>query len=119
MAAALLNKLADPRAARAISAGTEPGQRVHPEVVSAMREIGIDLEGLQPQPLTPELARQAQVLVTMGCGDKCPFVPGARIEDWPLQDPKGQPVHVVRAIRDEIERRVRDLIDRDNLARRR
>jgi arsenate reductase len=117
MAAALLNKLADPRAARAISAGTEPGQRVHPEVVSAMREVGIDLEGIQPQQLTPELARQAQVLVTMGCGDKCPFVPGARVEDWPLQDPKGQPVHVVRAIRDEIERRVRDLIDRDKLSR--
>jgi len=78
MAAALLNKLADPRAARAISAGTEPGQRVHPEVVSAMREVGIDLADIQPQRLTPELARQAQVLVTMGCGDKCPFVPGAR-----------------------------------------
>ena len=119
MAAALLNKLADPRAARAISAGTEPGQRVHPEVVSAMREVGIDLEGIQPQQLTPELARQAEVLVTMGCGDKCPFVPGARIEDWPLEDPKGQPAHVVRAIRDEIERRVRDLMDRDNLSRRR
>ena len=117
MAAALLNKLADPRVARAISAGTEPGQRVHPEVVSAMREVGIDLDGIQPQQLTPELARQAQVLVTMGCGDKCPFVPGARIEDWPLQDPKGQPVHVVRAIRDEIERRVQDLIERDNLSR--
>src|SRR4029453_13114819 len=97
MAAALLNKLADPRAARAISAGTEPGHRVHPEVVSAMREVGIDLAGIQPQRLTPELARQAQVLVTMGCGDKCPFVPGARIEDWPLQDAQGKPVHLARA----------------------
>jgi arsenate reductase len=117
IAAALFNKLADPAAARAISAGTEPGQRVHPEVVEAMRERGIDLSGMQPQKLTPELAQQAQVLITMGCGDKCPFVPGARIEDWPVQDPKGQPGHVVRAIRDEIERRVANLILQEKVAR--
>jgi arsenate reductase (thioredoxin) len=117
MAAALFNRLADPRAARAISAGTEPGPRVHPEVVDAMREIGLDLDGAAPRTLTPELAQQAQVLVTMGCGDKCPYVPGARVEDWPLQDPKGQPIQMVREIRDDIERRVRDLIVREKLAR--
>jgi arsenate reductase len=116
MAAALFNRLADPRAARAISAGTEPGPRVYSEVVDAMREIGIDLDGAVPRTLTSELAQQAQVLVTMGCGDKCPYVPGARVEDWPLQDPKGQPIHAVREIRDEIERRVRDLIAREELA---
>jgi len=117
IAAALFNTLADPQAARAISAGTEPGGHVHPEVVAVMREIGIDLANRGPQKLTPELAKQAQVLVTMGCGDECPFVPGARVEDWPLRDPKGQPTDVVRNIRDEIERRVRDLILRENVAR--
>ena len=116
MAAALFNRLADPRAARAISAGTAPGDRVHPEVVDAMRERGIDLADIQPQMLTPELARQAQVLVTMGCGDRCPFVPGARVEDWALPDPKGQPLAVVRAIREEIERRVADLVRREHVA---
>jgi arsenate reductase len=117
IAAALFNELADPRVARAISAGTEPASRVHPEVVTAMREIGIDLERAAPQPLTPELARQAQVLVTMGCGDRCPFVPGARVEDWPLEDPRGQSAQGVREIRDEVERRVRDLILRERAAR--
>jgi arsenate reductase len=117
IAAALFNMLADPQAARAISAGTEPGGHVHPEVVAVMREIGIDLANREPQRLTPELAKQAQVLVTMGCGDKCPVVPDVRVEDWPLQDPKGQPTDVVRNIRDEIERRVRDLIFRENVAR--
>ena len=116
MAAALFNLLADPEAARAISAGTEPAWRVHPEVISAMREIGIDLAHVHPQKLTPELAQQAQVLVTMGCGDKCPFVPGARIEDWPLRDPKGQSLDVVREIRAEIESRVKDLIVREDVA---
>jgi len=117
MAAALFNRLADPAAACAISAGTEPGDRVHTEVVDAMRELGIELARNQPQKLTPELAQQAQVLVTMGCGDKCPFVPGARVEDWPLQDPKGQPLHVVRVIRDEIERLVTDLVIREGVGR--
>src|SRR3990170_4642428 len=102
IAAAWFNQLADPAKARGISAGTEPGPRVHPEVSEAMKEAGIDLSGATPQKLTPELAQQAQVLVTMGCGDKCPYVPGARIEDWPLPDPKGQPVTRVREIRDEI-----------------
>lgn len=116
MAAALFNALADPGAARAISAGTEPGERVHPEVVAVMREIGIDLAHVRPQRLTPDLAQQAQVLVTMGCGDACPFVPGARLEDWPLPDPKGQPVEAVRAVRDDIKRRVEDLLARENIA---
>jgi arsenate reductase (thioredoxin) len=117
MAAALFNRLADPRVARAISAGTDPGERIHPEVADAMREIGIDVNGSVPRKLTPELAQQATVLVTMGCGDECPFVPGVRVEDWPLQDPKEQPPHVVRAIREEIARRVQDLIFRESLGR--
>jgi arsenate reductase len=116
MAAALFNRLADPRAARALSAGTDPGPRVHPEVVAVMKERGIDVANAQPQKLTTELAQQAQVLVTMGCGDACPYVPGARLEDWPVQDPKGQPIDVVRGIRDEIDRRVRDLMSRENIA---
>lgn len=110
MAAALFNQLADPSRARAISAGTEPGSRVHPEVVEVMRELAIDLSGVVPQKLTNDLARQAQVLVTMGCGDACPFVPGARVEDWPLPDPKGQPIGAVRRIRDEILARVQKLL---------
>jgi arsenate reductase len=115
MAAALFNELVDRTAARAISAGTEPGSRVHPEVVVIMREIGIELEGATPQQLTPELSREAQVLVTMGCGDKCPFVPGARVEDWPIEDPKGQPPERVREVRDGIRRRVLDLIAREGV----
>jgi arsenate reductase (thioredoxin) len=115
MAAALFNRFADPSRACAISAGTDPGSRVHPEVAEAMREIGLDVANAVPRKLTPELAAQAQVLVTMGCGDKCPYVPGARVEDWPLPDPKGQPPDVVRGIRDDIERRVADLIARDGL----
>jgi arsenate reductase len=118
IAAAWFNQLADPAKARAISAGTEPGPRVHPEVAEAMNEAGIDLSAATPQKLTPALAQQAQVLVTMGCGDKCPYVPGARIEDWPLQDPKGQPIERVREIRDEIRQRVTDLIGREHVARR-
>ena len=115
MAAAYFNALADPRKARALSAGTAPGDRVHPEVVEVMREVDLDLSGLTPQKLTETLARGASVLVTMGCGDECPYVPGARIEDWPLQDPKGQPKETVRKIRDEIRARVSDLIERDGL----
>jgi arsenate reductase (thioredoxin) len=115
MAAALFNQAADPAVARAISAGTEPGARVHPEVVTAMRETGIDLSAATPQKLTDVLAKDAQILVTMGCGDACPFVPGARVEDWPLQDPKGQPLDVVRSIRDDIRRRVLDLMHREGV----
>jgi arsenate reductase (thioredoxin) len=116
MAAAWFNQLADPAKARAISAGTFPGERVHPEVVEAMHETGIDLGGVVPQKLTEDLARQAQVLVTMGCRDACPVIPGARVEDWPLLDPKGQPLEIVRQIRDDIRAKVEDLIARDRLA---
>lgn len=112
MAAAWFNKLADPANARAISAGTNPGTRVHPEVVAAMREAGLDLADARPQKLTPELAEGAELLVTMGCGDECPFVPGLHREDWPLEDPKGQPIERVREIRDEIRARVEALIAR-------
>jgi arsenate reductase len=113
MAAAWFNRLADSSRARAISAGTDPGPRVHPEVIAAMREVGIDLLGASTTRLTPELAREAQLLVTMGCGDQCPYVPGARRDDWPLEDPKGKPIERVREIRDEIRDRVQALIERE------
>jgi len=107
MAAAFFNRLVDPAKARAISAGTQPGLRVHPEVLEAMREVGIDLSGALPQRLT---AQRAALLVTMGCGDECPVMPGAERADWPLEDPKGKPIEKVRQIRDEIRRRVQDLV---------
>jgi arsenate reductase len=110
MAAALFNQLADSKKAHAISAGTAPGSRVHPEVVTAMNEIGIDISGATTTKLTDAVARQAQILITMGCGDQCPLVPGAQRDDWPLDDPKNQPIEKVRAIRNEIERRVKGLI---------
>jgi arsenate reductase len=110
MAAAFFNHLADPQKAEAISAGTEPGLRVHPEVLAAMQEIGIDLSDAKPKKLTEELAREAQLLITMGCGDKCPYAPGLRRDDWPLTDPKGKPMDEVRAIRDEIKQRVQSLL---------
>jgi arsenate reductase (thioredoxin) len=111
MAAAFFNAMADPAKATAISAGTQPADRVHPEVVAVMREVGLDLSGARPMRLTPDLAAKTSFLVTMGCGDECPVVPGARREDWPLPDPKGQPLVSVRAIRDEIKRRVAALVD--------
>jgi arsenate reductase len=110
MAAAFFNALADPARARAISAGTEPADHVHPEVVSAMREVGIDLGAAQPRHLTLALASQATLLVTMGCGEACPVVPGLPREDWNLPDPKGQPPDRVRAIRDELRARVERLV---------
>jgi arsenate reductase len=106
MAAAWFNALADGTKARAISAGTDPGSRVHPEVLAAMGEVGVDLSNRTPQKLTDELARGAQMLITMGCGEQCPFVPGLRRDDWPLEDPKGKPVERVREIRDEVRARV-------------
>lgn len=115
MAAAFFNQLADRGKAEAISAGTDPGPRVHPEVLAAMQEIGIDLSKATPQKLTEELARGAQLLITMGCGDKCPYVPGLRRDDWPLRDPKGQPMEEVRKIRDEIKARVQTLLAREGL----
>ena len=117
MAAALFNQLANPSLARAESAGTKPGHAVHPEVVAAMAEIDLDLSTASPRMLTPELARQAQMIVTMGCGDECPVVPGARRDDWPLDDPKGRPPAEVRRIRDEIRRRIAELIQREGWLR--
>jgi arsenate reductase len=116
MAAAWFNQLADPARARAISAGTTPAPHVHPEVITAMCEVGIDLSGAPTTRLTPEVAQQAQVLVTMGCGDECPFVPGAERDDWPLQDPTGKSIEAVRVIRDELRDRVRALIERKGWA---
>ena len=111
MAAAWLHALADPRTARGRSAGTEPAAQVHPVVVAAMREVGIDLAAARPQRLTPELLADATHLVTMGCGEACPVAP-ARVDrrDWPIDDPKGQPIERVRAIRDEIRARVERLL---------
>jgi arsenate reductase len=113
MAAAWFNQLADPAKARAISAGTNPGPSIHPEVVEAMREVAVELSGAPTTKLTPEIAQRAQMLITMGCGDECPFVPGARRADWPVEDPKGKPLARVRAIRDDIRQRVKALVDRE------
>jgi len=115
MAAAFFNQLADPQKAEAVSAGTEPGLRVHPEVLAVMQEIGIDLSEAKPQKLTEDLAREAQLLITMGCGDKCPYMPGLKRDDWPLHDPKGRPVEEVRAVRDEIRSRVLELLSAEQL----
>ena len=106
MAAAWFNKLCDRTKARAISAGTEPGDRVHPEVVQVMKEEGVDLANVKPQFLSTGLAQQATLLVTMGCGDACPYIPGLKKLDWPLEDPKGKSLEIVRKIRDEIHQRV-------------
>ena len=92
------------------SAGTTPGERVHPEVVTAMAELGVDVADRVPQKLSDELARRADVVVTMGCGDECPYIPGKRYLDWDLPDPKGRPLEEVRATRDEIARRVEALV---------
>jgi arsenate reductase (thioredoxin) len=118
IAAAWFNRLAESADARAISAGTKPASQVHSSVIEVMREVGIELAGAVPQKLTEEVARQADVLVTMGCGDTCPVVPGARVEDWPLQDPKDQPLAAVRRIRDDIRARVEALLAREGLAKR-
>ncbi|HTU57882.1 MAG TPA: arsenate reductase ArsC [Polyangiales bacterium] len=110
MAATWFNQLADPALAYAVSAGTEPGERVHPEVLEAMREVGIDLGHAKPRYLDDELAHGAAMLVTMGCGEQCPAVPGARRADWPLEDPKGKPIERVREIRDDVRARVAQLL---------
>ena len=91
------------------SAGTTPAERVHPEVVEVMREVDLDLSDRRPRRLDRDLAEWADVVVTMGCGDECPYVPGTRYVDWELPDPKGRPPDEVRALRDEIARRVREL----------
>jgi len=95
---------------RALSAGTTPADRVHPEVVEVMRKLGVELADREPQLLTRELAEQADVVVTMGCGDECPYIPGRRYVDWDLADPKGRPLDEVRATRDDIDRRVKELV---------
>ena len=117
MAAAFFNRIADPRKAIALSAGTQPGARVHPEVVSAMQEVGIELNAAQPQLLTPELTAGVGWLITMGCGESCPVVPGATRVDWPVPDPKGQSLDRVRAIRDEIRDRVAGFAASNKLTR--
>ena len=111
MALGWLHRLAGDRV-RAWSAGSEPAEQVNPAAVAAMAEVGIDIAGQQPQRWTDDLLAQTDVVVTMGCGDACPVVPGVRYEDWPLEDPAGLGVDAVRPIRDEIERRVRDLLSR-------
>jgi len=117
MAEALFNLLADPGKARALSAGTRPGRTVHPEVVLVMAELGIDLEAVTPKLLSDDFARQANLLITMGCGDACPHIPGLVRDDWPLPDPKGRPLDEVRAIRDQIRSRVIALLTRQDWLR--
>jgi len=116
MAAGFFNQLADRHKAHAVSAGTEPAERVHPEVQTVMQEVGIDLSNTKPQKLTKELAKDVQLLITMGCGDRCPHVPGLRRDDWPLRDPKGKPIEEVRAIRDDVKSRVQELIEGESLS---
>ena len=108
MSAALFERAAGGRH-QALSAGTTPAERVHPEVVQVMDELGMDLSDRTPRKLTRELAEQADVVVTMGCGDECPYIPGKRYLDWELEDPKGRPLDEVRATRDEIAHRVEAL----------
>jgi arsenate reductase (thioredoxin) len=111
MAAAFFNRLADRTRVEAVSAGTDPGPQIHPIVVEAMKEVGLDLSSQKPKRLTDESAREASLLVTMGCGDTCPYVPGLATLDWLLQDPKDQPIDVVRRIRDDIRDRIGALVD--------
>jgi protein-tyrosine-phosphatase len=115
MSQALFERAAD-RAHSALSAGTTPADRVHPEVVEVMREVDIDVAGRKPRLLTPGLVEQADVVVTMGCGDQCPFIPGKRYLDWDMPDPTGRPIDEVRAIRDEIANRVGQLLAELNRA---
>jgi arsenate reductase (thioredoxin) len=117
MAAAFFNQLADSRRAVATSAGTQPAEHVHPIVVEVMLEAGIDLTSAKPQKLTQELAQGAEMLITMGCGDDCPYVPGLRRDDWLLKDPKGLSKEQVRIIRDEIRARVESLVESEGVAR--
>ncbi|MBI4563205.1 MAG: arsenate reductase ArsC [Planctomycetes bacterium] len=112
MAAAFFNSMADPARARALSAGTRPADQVHPEVVEVMKEVGLDLSAARPRRLTLDLASQAQALITMGCGEDCPVVPGAAREDWALDDPKGRSLDEIRRLRDEIRQRVQGLVMR-------
>ncbi len=117
MAAAIFNATADPALATALSAGTRPGLRVHPVVVLAMRDLGFDLSHAEPRRLTDDLAAGATLLITMGCGDECPLIPGLERDDWPLADPKDQPIEVVRGIRDDVAQRVQELVQARGWAR--
>ena len=117
MAAAFFNRMADPSRAHAVSAGTEPGDQVHTVVAEAMREVGIDVSQNRPRRLTVDLARDASLLVTMGCGEQCPAVPGLQRDDWPLPDPTDRPLSEVREIRDEARDRVAALIRSRNWSR--
>src|SRR2546425_4965652 len=115
IAAAWFNALADPAKAHAISAGTNPATHIHSAVVEVMREVGIDVSGVRPQPLTDALAAGAHWLITMGCDEECPVVPGVRREDWVIDDPAALPIQRVRAIRDEIQTRVEGFLEREHL----
>jgi arsenate reductase len=117
MAAAWFNEFADPASARAVSAGTAPGARVHPEVVETMREVGMELVDMQPRFLSDEVAQQAHWLITMGCGEACPVVPGIQRDDWPLEDPKNKPLERVREIREEVRARVLAFVRRHGWGR--
>jgi arsenate reductase len=117
MAAAFFNRIADGSVARAISAGTQPATHIHPEVRAAMQEVGIDLAGATPQRLTPDLAADAALLITMGCEESCPVVPGLERQDWQILDPKGQPGSIVGSIRNEIRARVQALVTSRGWAR--
>lgn len=110
IAAAWFQRLADPAKARAISAGTDPAEHVHPIVVTAMSESGIDVAGARPRKLTADLARGASLLITMGCGEQCPVFPGVERADWPLPDPKDASIDAVRTLRDDVRRRVETLL---------
>jgi arsenate reductase len=110
MAAALFNTLANPKRASAISAGTRPDSAVHPEVVAVMGEKGIDLSAAKPQYLSTDLTKNAHIVITMGCGEECPLIPGVERDDWPVEDPKGKSAEVVRRIRDEIHQKVTELV---------
>lgn len=110
MAAAFFNLLADPVRATAFSAGVDPAERVHPEVVAAMKEVGVDLSGARPRLLTAEMMRGASLVVTMGCGEDCPYVLGLRMEEWPIADPDGQPLERVREMRDDVGLMVAHLV---------
>lgn len=116
MAAAFFNQLVDPALARALSAGTAPGPHIHPIVLEALHEVGLDLTAARPQLLTDDLARDAAMLITMGCGEACPHIPNLRRDDWPLPDPKHLPLAEVRPIRDEIRARVAALLAAEHLA---
>jgi protein-tyrosine-phosphatase len=110
MASALFNALANPERARAVSAGTRPATAVHEAVVTVMREAGIDLSNATPQYLSTDVTKDAHIVITMGCGDDCPLIPGVERDEWPLDDPKDQPIDTVRRIRDDIQKRVAELV---------